>query len=89
MTHILRPLEITLKFCFLILAIFLIATSNVISLGFWSFLVISFALGVVLMMNKKPSYKNANAKSDFKLRKVEAIVLIIFALVSLGFLNTL
>ena len=84
-----RPLEITLKFCFLILSIVLIATSNVISLGFWSFLVISFALGIVLMINRKPSYKKANAKSDFKIRRVEGVVLIIFALVSLGFLNTI
>ena len=84
-----RPLEITLKFCFLILAIVLIATSDVISLGLWAFLVVSFALGVVLVINKKPSYKKANAKSDFKIRKVEGVILVAFAVISLGLLNTL
>lgn len=84
-----RSIEITLKFCFLILAVVLISTSNVINVGLWTFLVISFALGVVLTLNKKPSYKGANTKSDFRIRKIEGALLVIFSLISLGFLNTL
>jgi hypothetical protein len=84
-----RSLEITLKFCFLILAITLIATSDVLSVGLWSFLVVSFALGVVLTINKRPSYMRATAKSDFKIRKIEGAILVVFSIASLILLNTI
>ena len=82
-----RSIEIVLKFCFLILAVFLIATSSIASVGLWSFVVICFALGIVVTINRKPSYKKANAKKDFALRKIEGAILIIYAFISLALFN--
>ena len=79
-----RSLEITLKICFLVLSVLILVTNNVLNFGLWALLVISFALGVMLIINKKhPSYKHARAKSDFIMRKIEGIALIVFVSASL------
>ncbi|MEI8249445.1 MAG: hypothetical protein WCG07_03045 [Candidatus Taylorbacteria bacterium] len=78
-----RSLEITLKICFLILSVFILVTNNVLNSGLLALLLVSFILGIVLIINKKhPSYRHARAKSDFIMRKIEGVALIVFAVAS-------
>lgn len=74
-----RNLEITLKICFTVLAAALILSRQLIDLNLLAFLTVSFGLGIVLILNKKPSYKRARAKSDFAMRRIEGMLLVIFA----------
>ena len=77
-----KKFEITLKVSFVLLALALIVTGNVNSLGLMIFLIVSFALGGVLIFNKDSSYKFKHTKTDFKLRRIEGILLAIFAVVA-------
>jgi hypothetical protein len=87
-----KSLEITLKLCFLILAVALLWTKNVIGFGLWSFLLVSITLGVVLIINKKhPSYtypKNYKRNDRvLMMRRLEGILLVLFALGGFTALN--
>ena len=87
-----KSLEITLKVCFLILAVALIATRNIVDVGLWSFLVVSFGLGIVLIINKKnPSYqypkKYKYMSRIYSMRRIEGMLLVIFAFAGLVMLN--
>lgn len=71
-----RKLEIALKFCFVALAAALIWTRNIYDIGFITFLFVGLILGVVLIISKHPSYKRANKKRDFMMRRIEGALLI-------------
>lgn len=87
-----KKTEIFLKISFLILSIYhIIVICRYLvtgittdgSLIFYSILyfLISFSLGLVLIINKNPSYNYPTTKKDFVLRKIEGVILIIFGLI--------
>jgi len=76
-----RYTEILLKILFLIGGINFIVTKSVTSIWFSLFLVVSFILGLILIINKNPSYRNCNTKRDLAIRGIEGTLLIVFSLV--------
>ncbi len=87
-----KALEIVLKVSFIILAFALIVTSNVDNLGLWCFLAVCFGLGIVLIVNKKhPSYtypkKYKYHNRIFAMRRIEGLLLVIFAFAGILLLN--
>ena len=74
-----RTLEIILKLCFLALSIALISTHVVIIQSLTALIITSVVLGVVLVVNKHPSYARAHSRQDFVLRKIEGAALILFS----------
>ena len=77
-----KTLEIILKLAFLAGAVSFITTQSISSIGFIVFLVISFVLGIVLIINKDSSYSKAQTKKDYAIRKTEGGLLIIFSVVT-------
>lgn len=79
-----RIIEIILKLAFLALAIVLFATSNFASAWLTAFLIVSLVLGIVLIFNKKESYRYpANyprMKSVYIMRRIEGVILIAFSI---------
>ncbi len=76
-----RSLESVLKIAFLVLGIALIWTKNFTAPGLQTFLGISFVLGVVLIFNHHTSYNFKQKPSDLAMRRIEGILLVVFAIV--------
>ncbi len=74
-----KKFEITLKVGFILLALALIITGQVNSMGLMIFLLVSFALGGVLIFNKDSSYSHKHTKKEFKIRKLEGVILVLFS----------
>lgn len=78
-----RIIEIILKLAFLALAIVLFVTSSFASAWLTAFLVVSLLLGIVLIFNKKESYRYPvdypKMKSVYMMRRIEGIILIGFS----------
>lgn len=82
-----KKLEITLKVGFVLLALGLIFSGSVNYFGLMIFLVISFALGGVLLFSKDSSYSHKHTKKEYVMRRIEGVLLVIFALVSWFLIN--
>ena len=73
--------EIVLKLAFLAGAIYVFVTKSITSPIFGFFLLICLFLGIVLFFNKKNSYGTwGNKPKDILMRRVEGILLVIFAI---------
>jgi hypothetical protein len=86
-----RIIEIILKLAFLALSVYLIVTQDVMSHWFMALLVTALILGVVLIFNKKQSYRYPVnwPKLDrvFMLRRVEGFLLVIASVSMLVFIH--
>lgn len=80
-----RAIEIILKLAFFALAAYVIATQHVFGRAFMWLVYVGFALGVVLIFNKKQSYRypadHPKLRQVFMLRRIEGIILVLAALV--------
>ena len=76
-----RFLESILKLLFVIGAVYFLATNLFWSTLFVIFLVTCFLLGLVLIFNKKASYRFKQSRNDFTMRKVEGVLLVLFAVI--------
>lgn len=84
-----RKFEIILKLLFLAGAVNFIIAKSIDSIGFIVFLIVCFALGIILIVNKNSSYNYPQTKKDYIIRRTEGTFLIVFSILisSLYFLN--
>ncbi len=83
-----RIFEIILKLAFLVGAIWILVVNDITSTCVLGFLVVCLLLGIVLIFNKKASYKYPQSKRDYMISRVEGIILVAFAGVSFYVLAT-
>ena len=86
-----RITEIILKLAFLVLSVYIIVTENVMSDWFMALLVTALFLGIVLIFNKKQSYRYpANWPKlgrVFMLRRIEGCLLVIVSVTMFAFIH--
>lgn len=75
-----KKIEITLKVGFILLALALIITGQVNTMGLMIFLVVSFVLGGILIINKDSSYSHKHTKKEWVMRRIEGVLLVVFSL---------
>ena len=76
-----RHIETILKLLFAAGAIFFIIDKSVASPFFFTFLLISLILGIILIFNKDASYHFKQSQRDLGIRKIEGVLLVIFSVV--------
>jgi hypothetical protein len=76
-----RTIEITLKISFFII-IAAIGFNNDLLFSNWlcALLTASFLLGIVLLFNRRQSYGYELSNREIKLRRIEGVILVIFAI---------
>jgi|GEM_PF-1671479 len=74
-----RYLETILKILFLFASVYLVVTKAILSPFFVIFLVVCLLLGVCLIFNKHASYNFQQTPRDLGIRRVEGVILLIFA----------
>lgn len=77
--NFMRPIEIILKLLFLASSLDIIITKSIDSISFYFLLPVCLALGVTLIFNKKASYNYPQTKTDYLIRRIEGILLIVFS----------
>lgn len=74
-----RYIETALKIIYLVGSVYFIYTENVLSPFFWVYTVLSAVLGAILIFNKDSSYRFAQKPRDIIMRRIEGVILIVFA----------
>lgn len=81
MNKLMRYVEIVLKLTFLITFINFSTQTSIVSSAFDALLITAFVLGFVLTWNKNASYNFRQTKRDLIIRKIEGVLLMLFALI--------
>ncbi len=75
-----KYIEIFLKLAFLIISVMFIITNSIDSSWFFVSLLVSFLLGIILIINKNSSYNYPQTDRDYLIRRIEGVLLLIFSL---------
>jgi hypothetical protein len=73
--------EIILKLLFVAGAVTFFVSKEFFMLNLWVFIIVALVLGVVLLFNKKQSYGYQLSSREVTMRRVEGVVLVVFAVV--------
>ena len=75
-----KYIEIFLKLAFLIISVMFIITNSIDSSWFFVSLLVSFLLGIILIINKNSSYNYPQTDRDYLISRIEGVLLLIFSL---------
>jgi len=76
-----RYIELLLKLAFFALAAIVFIVQTPVSIWFSIFLLVGLALGLVLILNRKSSYTFKHKKSDYVMRRIEGVLLVLMVIV--------